>query len=61
MPDDKKPKRTPKPRNIEDKKLIVSSLKMTDSFLELFLDTSKTKNHAANDVPMTRRIAARCG
>lgn len=61
MPDERNPKRMPKPRKIDDSMLIVSSLMMIDSFCPLFLDTSNTKNQAANDIPMIRRIAARCG
>lgn len=61
MPVERKPNKIPKPRKIADKKLIVSSLKMIDSFCPLLRETSNTKNHAASDVPTIKRIAAKCG
>lgn len=61
IPVDKNPNKIPKPQKIEAKKLIVSSLKMIESFCPLLLDTSNTKNHAASDVPTINKIAARCG
>lgn len=61
MPEDKNPKRMPKPRKKLLSTEIVSSLKIIVSLFALLRDTSNTKNHAAKDVPIIRRMAARCG
>lgn len=54
-------KKIANPRKIDDIKEMLSSLKMTLSFVSFGLDTSNTKNHDANMIPMIDRIVARCG
>lgn len=62
MPTDNSRNSSPNPRNVAANKLNSNSLKMNRPWLIPFgRDTTKTKNHDVNSVPMTSKTVANSG